>query len=102
VGVIVSDTFGRTWRRGVTDVAIGCAGVAAVIDLKGTTDALGRELVATEVCVADELASAAELVMGKDRGVPVPPSCGACPRTWLRPASVRAEIVRPPDEDLFR
>src|SRR5271154_5660181 len=61
VGGIISDTFGRTWRRGVTDVAIGCAGGAAVIDLRGTTDANGRELVATELCVADELASAAEL-----------------------------------------
>ncbi len=101
VGVIISDTFGRPWRRGVTDVAIGCAGVAAVIDLKGTTDAGGRELVATEVCVADELASAAELVMGKDRGVPVAVVRGV-PAAWLRAASVRAEIVRPPEEDLFR
>ena len=70
VGVIISDTFGRTWRRGVTDVAIGCAGIAAVVDLRGTADANGRELMATEVCVVDELASAAELVMGKDRGIP--------------------------------
>jgi coenzyme F420-0:L-glutamate ligase/coenzyme F420-1:gamma-L-glutamate ligase len=101
VGVIVSDTFGRAWRRGVTDVAIGCAGVAAVVDLKGTTDAGGRELVATEICVADELASAAELVMGKDRGVPVAVVRGV-PAEWLRPASVRAEVIRPPDEDLFR
>ena len=101
VGVIVSDTFGRTWRRGVTDVAIGCAGVAAVVDLKGTLDAGGRELVATEVCVADELASAAELVMGKDRSVPVAVVRGV-PAEWLRPASVRAEVIRPPDEDLFR
>ncbi|MBV8462388.1 MAG: coenzyme F420-0:L-glutamate ligase [Acidimicrobiales bacterium] len=101
VGVIVSDTFGRPWRRGVTDVAIGCAGVAAVVDLRGTLDAVGRELAATEVCVADELASAAELVMGKDRGVPVALVRGV-PRAWLRPASVRAEIIRPPDEDLFR
>jgi coenzyme F420-0:L-glutamate ligase/coenzyme F420-1:gamma-L-glutamate ligase len=101
VGVIVSDTFGRTWRRGVTDVAIGCAGVAAVIDLKGTLDAGGRELMATEVCVADEIAGAAELVMGKDRGIPVAIVRGV-PAAWLRPASVRAEIVRPPDEDLFR
>ncbi len=101
VGVIVSDTFGRPWRRGVTDVAIGCAGVAAVVDLRGTRDAGGRELVATEVCVADEIASAAELVMGKDRGVPVAVVRGV-PETWLRPASVRAEVVRPPDEDLFR
>jgi len=101
VGVIVSDTFGRPWRRGVTDVAIGCAGVAAVVDLRGTLDAGGRELVATEVCVADEIASAAELVMGKDRGVPVAVVRGV-PEAWLRPASVRAEVVRPPDEDLFR
>jgi coenzyme F420-0:L-glutamate ligase/coenzyme F420-1:gamma-L-glutamate ligase len=101
VGVIVSDTFGRPWRRGVTDVAIGCAGVAAVIDLRGTLDANGRELVATEVCVADELASAAELVMGKDRGVPAAIVRGV-PADWLRPASVKAEIIRPPAEDLFR
>lgn len=101
VGVVISDTFGRTWRRGVTDVAIGCAGVAAVIDLRGTRDANGRELVATEVCVADELASAAELVMGKDRGIPAALVRGV-PEEWLRTASVRAEIVRPPGEDLFR
>jgi coenzyme F420-0:L-glutamate ligase/coenzyme F420-1:gamma-L-glutamate ligase len=101
VGVIVSDTFGRTWRRGVTDVAIGCAGLAAVIDLRGTLDANGRELVATEVCVADELASAAELVMGKDRGIPAAIVRGV-PGDWLRRASVQAEIVRPPEEDLFR
>ena len=101
VGVIISDTFGRTWRRGVTDVAIGCAGVAAVVDLRGTPDANGRELVATEVCVADELASAAELVMGKDRGIPAAIVRGV-PGGWLRRASVHAEIVRPPDEDLFR
>ncbi len=101
VGVIISDTFGRTWRRGVTDVAIGCAGVAAVIDLRGTMDANGRELVATEICVADELASAAELVMGKDRGIPAAIVRGI-PAEWLRRASVRDEIVRPAAEDLFR
>ncbi|MGH9043930.1 MAG: coenzyme F420-0:L-glutamate ligase [Acidimicrobiales bacterium] len=101
VGVIVSDTFGRTWRRGVTDVAIGCAGVAAVIDLRGTTDALGRELVATEVCVADEIAAAAELVMGKDRSIPAAIVRGL-PQTWRRPSSVAQEIVRTPAEDLFR
>jgi coenzyme F420-0:L-glutamate ligase/coenzyme F420-1:gamma-L-glutamate ligase len=101
VGVIISDTFGRTWRRGVTDVAIGCAGVAAVVDLRGTPDANGRDLVATEVCVADELASAAELVMGKDRGIPAAIVRGV-PESWLRRASVHSEIVRPPDEDLFR
>jgi coenzyme F420-0:L-glutamate ligase/coenzyme F420-1:gamma-L-glutamate ligase len=101
VGVIISDTFGRPWRKGVTDVAIGCAGVAGVVDLRGTPDANGRELVATEVCVADELASAAELVMGKDRGIPAAIVRGV-PGDWLRAASVQAEIVRPPHEDLFR
>jgi coenzyme F420-0:L-glutamate ligase/coenzyme F420-1:gamma-L-glutamate ligase len=101
VAVIVSDTFGRTWRRGVTDVAIGVAGVAAVVDLRGTDDALGRELQVTEVCLADELASAAELVMGKADGVPVAIVRGVDP-AHLREGSVATEIVRPPAEDLFR
>lgn len=101
VGVVVSDTFGRAWRNGVTDVAIGCAGVAGVVDLRGTPDATGRELVATEVCVADEIAAAAELVMGKDRNVPVAVVRGV-PPAWLRDGSVAAEIVRRPGDDLFR
>ncbi len=101
VGVIISDTFGRPWRRGVTDVAIGCAGVAAVVDLKGTEDALGRELMVTEVCIADEIASAADLVCGKARGVPVAIVRGL-EASWLRRASVRSEIIRDPAEDLFR
>jgi coenzyme F420-0:L-glutamate ligase/coenzyme F420-1:gamma-L-glutamate ligase len=101
VAVIISDTFGRTWRRGLTDVAIGCAGIAAVVDLRGTTDALGREMQVTEVCVADELAGAAELVMGKSSGVPVAIVRGVDP-SWLREGSVRAEVVRHPSEDLFR
>jgi len=101
VGVIVSDTFGRPWRRGLTDVAIGCAGVAAVVDLRGTEDALGRTMQVTEVAVADELASAAELVMGKSSGIPVAVVRGVDP-SWLREASVRAEVVRDPAEDLFR
>ena len=101
VGVIISDTFGRAWRRGVTDVAIGVAGVAGVIDLRGTRDANGRILEATEVCVADELAGAAELVMGKSRRIPAAIVRGV-DRTWLRPSSVADEIVRPPSEDLFR
>jgi coenzyme F420-0:L-glutamate ligase/coenzyme F420-1:gamma-L-glutamate ligase len=71
------------------------------VDLRGTRDAGGRELMATEVCVADEIASAAELVMGKDRGVPVAIVRGI-PDEWLRSASVRAEVIRPPAEDLFR
>jgi coenzyme F420-0:L-glutamate ligase/coenzyme F420-1:gamma-L-glutamate ligase len=101
VGVIVSDTFGRTWRQGVTDIAIGCAGVAGVVDLRGTTDAGGRELQATEVCVADEIAGAAELVMGKASGIPVAVVRGLNPE-WLRRGSVTDEIIRPPAEDLFR
>lgn len=101
VGVIISDTFGRPWRNGVTDVAIGCAGIAGVVDLRGTTDALGRELQVTEVAVADELAAAAELVMGKAEAVPVAIIRGVDP-AWLRDASVAAEIVRNSADDLFR
>ncbi|HEX8770578.1 MAG TPA: coenzyme F420-0:L-glutamate ligase [Acidimicrobiales bacterium] len=101
VGVIVSDTFGRPWRVGVTDVAIGCAGIAAVVDLRGTTDSGGRTLLATEVAVADELAGAAELVMGKSRDIAAAVVRGV-DATWLRESSVRGEIVRPHREDLFR
>jgi coenzyme F420-0:L-glutamate ligase/coenzyme F420-1:gamma-L-glutamate ligase len=101
VAVVVSDTFGRTWRRGVTDVAIGCAGVAGVVDLRGTPDALGREMQVTEVAVVDEIAAAAELVMGKSTGIPVAVVRGVDP-TWLRDGSVHDEIVRRPQEDLFR
>jgi coenzyme F420-0:L-glutamate ligase/coenzyme F420-1:gamma-L-glutamate ligase len=101
VGVVVSDTFGRTWRNGVTDVAIGIAGIAGVVDLRGTPDATGRVLEATEVCIADEVAGAAELVMGKDRSVPAAVIRGIDP-AWLRPGSVAAEIVRDPAGDLFR
>jgi coenzyme F420-0:L-glutamate ligase/coenzyme F420-1:gamma-L-glutamate ligase len=101
VGVIVSDTFGRAWRQGLTDVAIGCAGVAALVDLRGTADALGRVMQVTEVAVVDELAAAAELVMGKASGVPAAVVRGVDP-TWLRESSVRAELVRPPADDLFR
>jgi coenzyme F420-0:L-glutamate ligase/coenzyme F420-1:gamma-L-glutamate ligase len=101
VGVIISDTFGRAWRRGVTDVAIGCAGVAGVVDLRGTPDALGREMQVTEVAVVDEIAAAAELVMGKSTGIPVAVVRGVDP-SWLRDGSVRAEVIRKPSEDLFR
>ncbi|MDQ1381108.1 MAG: coenzyme F420-0:L-glutamate ligase / coenzyme F420:gamma-L-glutamate ligase [Actinomycetota bacterium] len=100
VGVIISDTFGRPWRRGLTDVAIGVSGVAAVVDLRDTTDALGRVLQVTEVAVADEIASAAELVMGKATNVPAAIVRGVDP-SWLREGSVR-ELIRPTDEDLFR
>ncbi len=101
VGVVISDTNGRTWRRGLTDMAIGCAGVAAVVDLRGTEDALGRELHVTEVAVADELAAAADLVKGKAKGIPIAVVRGLDP-AWLREGSAAAELVRPPAEDLFR
>jgi len=101
VAVIISDTFGRTWRRGVTDVAIGVAGLRPVIDLRGTADALGRELQVTEVAVADELAAAAELVMGKSTGIAVAVLRGVDPE-WLGDGSVVDDLVRRPDEDLFR
>jgi coenzyme F420-0:L-glutamate ligase/coenzyme F420-1:gamma-L-glutamate ligase len=100
VAVIITDTFGRPWRVGVTDVAIGIAGLAGVVDLRGTPDALGRTLLATEVCVADEIAAAAELVMTKSASVPVAIVRGV-DETFFRESSVR-EIVRPHRDDLFR
>jgi coenzyme F420-0:L-glutamate ligase/coenzyme F420-1:gamma-L-glutamate ligase len=101
VAIIVSDTFGRPWRKGLTDVAIGCAGIHAIVDLRGTEDSKGRELQVTEVCVVDELASAAELVMGKASGIAAAVVRGVDP-AWLGRGEVQAEIVRPPAEDLFR
>ncbi|MGH9086092.1 MAG: coenzyme F420-0:L-glutamate ligase [Acidimicrobiales bacterium] len=101
VAVIISDTFGRPWRRGLTDVAIGCAGIKAIVDLRGTEDSRGRVLQVTEVCVVDELAAAAELVMGKATGIAAAVVRGVDP-AWLGRGDVRAEVVRPAHEDLFR
>ena len=101
VAVVVSDTFGRTWRRGVADVAIGCAGLRPIVDLRGTSDALGRELMVTEVAVVDEIAAAAELVMGKAAGVPAAVVRGV-DRSWFGDGSVVEDVVRSPAEDLFR
>lgn len=101
VAVLVSDTFGRPWRNGLTDVAIGCAGLAAVVDLRGTRDAQGRELNVTEVCVADEIAGGAELAKGKADGIPVVLVRGIN-RDWFREGSVRDEVVRRHRQDLFR
>jgi coenzyme F420-0:L-glutamate ligase / coenzyme F420-1:gamma-L-glutamate ligase len=100
VAVVVSDTFGRAWRQGLTDVAIGVSGLAAVVDLRGERDERGRELQVTEVAIADEVAAAAELVMGKAAGVPAAIVRGL-ERSWRREGSAR-ELVRPPSEDLFR
>jgi len=96
--VVVSDSFGRAWRQGTTDVAIGVAGMSPLLDLRGTRDARGYELTSTLVAVADELAGAAELVLGKSAGVPaalvrgyrVPPGEGSA-----------RDLVMPPERDLF-
>lgn len=101
IGVIISDTFGRPWRRGVTDVAIGSAAIGPILDLRGTPDALGRELQVTEVAVVDEIAAAADLVMGKNTGYPAAVVRGI-PASWFTNGSIRADIVRRPAEDLFR
>lgn len=101
LAVVITDTFGRVWRRGVTDVAIGAAGILPVLDLRGTTDALGRELVATEICIVDEIAGAAELVMGKAAAVPVAVVRGIDPR-WFGPGSVAGSVIRSYRDDLFR
>lgn len=101
VAVIVSDTFGRPWRRGLTDVAIGCAGILPIADLRGSTDSLGRELMVTEVCIVDELAAAADLVCGKASGIPVAICRGVDP-SWLGEGEAQRDLVRHPSEDLFR
>jgi coenzyme F420-0:L-glutamate ligase/coenzyme F420-1:gamma-L-glutamate ligase len=96
--VIVSDSFGRAWRQGTTDVALGVAGMRPLLDLRGTRDGRGYELQTTMIAVADELAGAAELVMGKAGGVPA-----ALIRGYRVPAgdgSAR-ELVMPPERDLF-
>jgi coenzyme F420-0:L-glutamate ligase/coenzyme F420-1:gamma-L-glutamate ligase len=100
VAVVISDTFGRPWRHGLVDVAIGVAGVAAVVDLRGTEDERGRALQVTEVAVADEVASAAELVMGKAKGIPAALVRGL-DAAWLRDSSIN-ELIRPRQGDLFR
>lgn len=98
VAVIISDSFGRPWRQGTTDVAIGVAGIAPLLDLRGRRDASGYELQSTQIAVADELAGAAELVMGKTDGVP-----GAVIR-GLEPHGDGAarDLVIPAQRDLFR
>ena len=98
IGVIVSDSFGRPWRQGTTDVAIGAAGIRPLVDLQGSRDATGYELHATVIAVADELAGAAELVMGKTAGVPAAVIRGVNARGEGR----ARELVMPAERDLFR
>jgi coenzyme F420-0:L-glutamate ligase/coenzyme F420-1:gamma-L-glutamate ligase len=96
--VIVSDSFGRAWRQGTTDVAIGIAGLLPLLDLRGGRDARGRPLEATLIAVADELAGASELVMGKANQVPA-----ALIRGYSAPAGDGSanDLVMPPERDLF-
>jgi coenzyme F420-0:L-glutamate ligase / coenzyme F420-1:gamma-L-glutamate ligase len=98
VGVVVSDSFGRPWRQGTTDVALGVAGIEALRDLRGVRDGAGYVLQGTQIAVADELAAAAELVLGKTSG---------CPAAVVRGLDVRGDgsgrdLVMPPERDLFR
>ena len=98
IGVVITDTFGRPWRRGLVDVAIGVSGIPAIVDLRGTTDAHGNELNVTEIAVVDEIAAAADLVMGKATQIPV-----AVVRGLDLDGSGRAsDLVRPAEENLFR
>jgi coenzyme F420-0:L-glutamate ligase/coenzyme F420-1:gamma-L-glutamate ligase len=99
VAVIVSDTFGRPWRSGYTEVAIGVAGMLPILDYVGKIDTAGRELRATWICVADELASAAELVTGKVNRVPVALIRGYA---FPRGDGAASEMVRQAELDMFR
>ena len=98
VGLIVSDSFGRAWRRGTTDVALGVSGIVALRDLKGERDSTGYELHATEIAIADEIAGAAQLVMGKTDGIPA-----AIVRGLEAAGDGRgSDLVMPRERDLFR
>jgi coenzyme F420-0:L-glutamate ligase/coenzyme F420-1:gamma-L-glutamate ligase len=99
LGVVITDTFGRAWRRGLVNVAIGAAGLPSMVDLRGTPDAMGRTLEVTVVALADEIAAASGLVMAKASGVPVSVVRGVSLSGAEEPA---AALIRPPEEDLFR
>jgi len=98
VGVIISDTFGRPWREGLVNVALGVAGLAPLIDYRGQTDTTGKTLQATIIAIADEIASAAELVMGKSDRIPVAIVRG----TASGGSGVGADLIRQAEKDLFR
>jgi coenzyme F420-0:L-glutamate ligase / coenzyme F420-1:gamma-L-glutamate ligase len=100
LGVMITDTFGRAWRDGVVNVAIGVAGLPASVDLRGTRDHTGRLLDATVVALADEIAAASGLVMGKTAKVPVALVRGAA--IGGAPAGRGSDLLRPPETDLFR
>jgi coenzyme F420-0:L-glutamate ligase/coenzyme F420-1:gamma-L-glutamate ligase len=100
VAVIISDSFGRAWRRGTCGVAIGAAGLPSLIDLRGQPDLFGRILEVSIIGFADEIAAAASLLQGQAaEGQPVVVVRGL---SWTAPDANVAELVRPPDEDLFQ
>jgi coenzyme F420-0:L-glutamate ligase/coenzyme F420-1:gamma-L-glutamate ligase len=100
IAVVVNDSFGRPWRRGAVGVALGAAGIPALLDLRGRPDLYGRALEVTVSGFADEIASAASLVMGQaDEAMPAVVVRGLA---WSAPPSEAATIIRPPHEDLFR
>jgi coenzyme F420-0:L-glutamate ligase/coenzyme F420-1:gamma-L-glutamate ligase len=98
VGVVVSDSFGRAWRNGTTEVALGVAGLTPLLDLRGGRDSAGYELHATQIAVADEIAGAAELVMGKTAGIPAAVVRGLD----VAGEGSGADLLMPRDRDLFR
>ena len=100
--ILITDSFGRAWRHGQVDVAIGCAGLAPLEDWRGRTDAVGRELKATWIAVADELAAAADLARAKDSGLPVVVVRGAGRHVSADDGPGAAAMIRPEAEDLFR
>ncbi len=97
VGVLITDTFGRAWRGGQVDLAIGISGVVSIADLRGSPDSDGRTLTATQIAVADELAAAADLAMGKSTAIPVAVVRGG---NFLGEGR-GSDLVRDPAEDLF-
>jgi coenzyme F420-0:L-glutamate ligase/coenzyme F420-1:gamma-L-glutamate ligase len=102
IGVVISDTLGRPWREGQTDVAIGAAGIRVLDDLRGSTDAGGRRLDVTVVAVADEIAGAADLVKGKASGMPVAVIRGLGHLVGKLDLPGARSIVRPAEKDMFR
>jgi dehydro coenzyme F420 reductase / coenzyme F420-0:L-glutamate ligase / coenzyme F420-1:gamma-L-glutamate ligase len=100
LGVVMTDTFGRPWRNGLVNVAIGCAGLPAIVDLRGQADHHGRALEVTVVALADEVAAASGLVMGKSARVPAALLRGV--NIGAAAPGRAAELIRSPDEDLFR
>jgi len=98
IGVVMTDTFGRPWRRGLTDIAIGMSGLPSLVDYRGTLDSHGNTLAVTEVAAVDEIASAADLVMGKSEGIPAALVRGL----ELSGTGRVSDLIRPPGEDLFR